>query len=330
MTETSKLNAVREDFYAELAKQNMAPLWSVLSTLVPAEPPQTLRGALWRYEDARDHLMRAGEIISAEEAERRVLILENPSVPGEARATQTLYAGLQLILPGEIAPCHRHTQSALRFVMEGEGAYTAVDGEKAFMSPFDLILTPAGAWHDHGNPSSSPTIWLDGLDIPMVSAFGVGFAEKLPDARAQHPETRQPGETIVRHGAALRLVEDRPPPRANPLFHYPYAMWRDALLHMAQRATPDPASGVTMEFVDPRTGGSVSPTMSASPREAATRASRAAPPPQAPARRCAPPRKPPAACRRPPPAPPPPPPPPSGGRAAPTPPPPARSGGRGS
>src|SRR6185312_1542374 len=100
---------------------------------------------------------------------RRVLILENPALAGKSAATHTLYAGLQLILPGEVAPAHRHSQSALRFVIEGEGAYTAVDGERTYMNPGDFIITPSWTWNDHGNDSDQQMVWLDGLDIPLVS-----------------------------------------------------------------------------------------------------------------------------------------------------------------
>ena len=96
--------------------------------------------------------MEAGKLITAKEAVRRVLILENPGMRGESCITQSLYAGLQLILPGEIAPSHRHSQSALRFIVEGAGAYTAVDGERTTMRPGDFIITPSWTWHDHGNP----------------------------------------------------------------------------------------------------------------------------------------------------------------------------------
>ena len=124
--------------------------------------------ALWKYRDVRPYLMESGELISAEEAERRVLVLENPGMRGASSITHSLYAGLQLILPGEIAPSHRHIQSALRFVIEGNGAYTAVDGERVTMHPGDFIITPSWTWHDHGNPGTEPVVWLDGLDVPMV------------------------------------------------------------------------------------------------------------------------------------------------------------------
>src|SRR6266853_466057 len=143
--------AERKSYYERIDRVSLAPLWEVL-----------------------------GELITAREAERRVLVLENPGLRGASSITRTLYAGLQLILPGEIAPSHRHSQSALRFVLEGRGAYTAVDGERTTMRPGDFILTPSWTFHDHGNPGGEPVVWLDGLDIPMVAFFDAGFAERYP------------------------------------------------------------------------------------------------------------------------------------------------------
>src|SRR5436305_4155249 len=121
--------------------------------------------------------MESGKLITAKEAIRRVLILENPGMRGESCITQSLYAGLQLILPGEIAPSHRHTQSALRFIVEGHGAYTAVDGERTTMHPGDFIITRSWTWHDHGHDAGGPVVWLDGLDIPLIRFLDAGFAE---------------------------------------------------------------------------------------------------------------------------------------------------------
>ena len=252
------------ELYEDMRPASLTPLWEVLSSLVTPEPASAVIGHRWRYAEARDYLMRAGDLISAAQAERRVLILENPGLPGASRITTSLYAGLQLILPGEVAPCHRHTQCALRFVLEGEGAYTAVDGEKAVMRPFDLVLTPGGQWHDHGNPTDSPMIWLDGLDIPTVSHFDASFSEKLGDD--QHPETMPPGDTSNRYGRNLRPLRgssaDRRPAH-QPLFHYPYSDWRPALDQMARNAEPDPHLGHALEFLNPADGGPVMATISA-------------------------------------------------------------------
>src|SRR5688572_13771716 len=145
-------SATRHAYYERIGAQNLAPLWEVLHALVPQEPTSPAQPALWRYAEVRERVLEAGRLITAAEAERRVLILENPGLRGQSCITPSLYAGLQLILPGEVAPAHRHTQSALRFIVEGAGAYTAVNGERTTMHQGDFIITPAWTWHDHGNP----------------------------------------------------------------------------------------------------------------------------------------------------------------------------------
>jgi gentisate 1,2-dioxygenase len=173
----------RADFYNRIGSRHMTPLWEVLGALVPPQPRSPAVANLWRYAELREQVMEAGQLITAEEAERRVLILENPSLRGQSCITQSLYAGLQLIMPGEVAPAHRHTQSALRLVLDGEGAYTAVDGERTTMRRGDFIITPAWTWHDHGNLGDQPVVWLDGLDIPIVRFLDAGFAERSEQAR---------------------------------------------------------------------------------------------------------------------------------------------------
>jgi len=145
--------------------------------VVALRPRTPAIAAAWSFDRIRPLLMEAGDLITAAEAERRVLILENTSLLGQSRIISTLYAGLQLILPGKVAPAHRHAQNALRFIMSGAGAFTALDGERAYMHQHDLILTPAWLWHDHGNETDQPMIWLDGLDIPLVQMLDASFAE---------------------------------------------------------------------------------------------------------------------------------------------------------
>jgi len=253
-----------QKLYKEMEPAHLTPLWEVLSHLVPSEPSSPAKVHRWPFDEVRAFLVRAGELISAAEAERRVLILENPGLKGLSGITPSLYAGVQMLLPGENAPCHRHTQCALRFVLEGTGAYTSVDGEKAVMQPFDLVLTPGGRWHDHGNDTSAPSIWLDGLDIPTVRHFDAGFAEKF--SQLQHPETAAPGDSRVRYGKNMRplrggAADQVSPPQ--PLFHYPYREWSSALREMARTAEIDPHLGHALEFINPADGGPVMPTISA-------------------------------------------------------------------
>lgn len=253
-----------EHLYAQMRPNHLYPLWEVLSALVTPEPASPIKAEKWAYTDIREFLMRAGDLISAKDAERRVLILENPGLPGSSGITTSLYAGLQLILPGEVAPCHRHSQCALRFVMEGDGAFTAIDGEKAIMRPFDLILTPNWQWHDHGNPTDKPMIWLDGLDIPTIRHFDASFSERLGEEA--HPETLPAGDTMKRYGRNLRplrgSLQDRRAVNI-PMFHYPHAEWGESLTALAASEDADPHLGYALEFINPATGGPVMPTISA-------------------------------------------------------------------
>jgi gentisate 1,2-dioxygenase len=247
--------------YERLARKNTAPLWEVLGEIVTPQPRAGCVAAMWKYDEVRELLMDAGALISAQEAERRVLVLENPALRGESQVTPTLYAGVQLVMPGETAPTHRHSASALRFVLEsGDGAYTAVDGERTTMHAGDFILTPSWTYHDHGNPGDAPAIWLDGLDIPLVNLFSASFAEHHPDET--QPVTRPEGDALTRYGHALMPI-DFTPGRRSPLLSYPYAPARDALDRLARNGPVHPAHGIKMQYVNPATGGYPMPTIAA-------------------------------------------------------------------
>jgi gentisate 1,2-dioxygenase len=188
-----------------------------------------------------------------------VLILENPGLRGQSCITPSLYAGLQLILPGEVAPAHRHTQSALRLVLDGEGAYTAVDGERTTMRRGDFIITPSWTWHDHGNLGEQPVVWLDGLDIPTVRFLDAGFAEKSGQ-QSQHP-LRPEGDALARYGTNMLPMDYAPQP-ADPtrVFVYPFGRTRASLQTLAQGA-PDAHHGFKLRYVNPATGASPMPTI---------------------------------------------------------------------
>jgi gentisate 1,2-dioxygenase len=255
------VRAERRDYYEQIDRYSMTPLWEVLGRLVPRAPAPVIEPVLWQYAEVRSHVMQAGSLISAEEAERRVLILENPGLRGNSSVTQSLYAGLQLIMPGEVAPAHRHTQSALRLVLDGEGAYTAVDGERTTMRRGDFIITPAWTWHDHGNLGQEPVVWLDGLDIPMARFFDTGFAE--PGEAHSQSVGRAEGDALARYGSNMVPVDFRQPANApTKVFVYPFAQTRAALKIVAQGEI-DPYHGHKQRFVNPATGASPMPTMGA-------------------------------------------------------------------
>jgi gentisate 1,2-dioxygenase len=238
------------DFSREISDLDMMPLWERPAGAM--SPGTGCVAHLWRYDELRPRLVKATELISKRDAERRVLVLENPALRGTTFALNTLYAGLQAILPGEIAPSHRHTPNALRFVIEGEGAYTSVGGERAFMHPGDFIVTPNWAWHDHGNVGDQMVVWLDGLDTPFGRFFGTMFREDYPEE--VHPVEREDGESLASFGANMLPVDYEAAPGESPILLYPYARTREALegLHRAGRF--DPAHGVKLRYVNPTNG----------------------------------------------------------------------------
>ena len=255
----------RQDLYRRMDRENLAPLWEVLHALVPPQPQSPCQPAYWNYRAIRPFIMESGQVISAKEAVRRVLVLENPGMRGQSCITRSLYCGLQLILPGEIAPSHRHSQSALRFIVEGSGAYTAVDGERTTMQQGDFIITPSWTWHDHGNPGSEPVVWMDGLDIPLVAMFDAQFAENYTEE--VQPVTALEGTSHARYGSNLAplgpLGPTAPFGKTSPIFSYPYARSREALATLARNGEPDACHGWKMQFINPQSGGPAMPTIGA-------------------------------------------------------------------
>jgi gentisate 1,2-dioxygenase len=227
-------------YSARVREHRLAPLWEFFKDWFRAEPAVAAVPYLWSYDALRPLLTEAADLISAADAERRVLVLENPGLTGQRLATDALYAGLQLIVPGEIAPSHRHTPAALRFIIEGHGAYTAVEGERAYMEPGDFIVTPSWTWHEHGNDGDGPTVWLDVLDVALMRFLGTGFTEHRDMRAADHERSSV----------------------ASPIFSYPYAQARQTLERLRDHSDWDPCHGLKMEYVDPETGGPAMPTLS--------------------------------------------------------------------
>lgn len=252
MSTVSVRDTAREAFYARISQQNLTPLWESLANLITPEPSSPCQPAAWRFSDIHAAMVEAGTLITAKEAERRVLVLENPGLRGQSKITTDLYAGVQMVLPGEVAPAHRHTQSALRFVLEGNGAHTSVNGERTIMHEGDFILTPPMAWHDHGNHSGEPIFWLDGLDIPLVQFLDTSFAEHLGED--EQPITRPDGDSNARYGANLLPVDYEPEGSSSPVFNYPYARTREALEQLRKADAWDPCHGIKMRYVNPITG----------------------------------------------------------------------------
>jgi len=255
------IEAMREAFYERISEYDMAPLWKVMKNVVTKEPVTQCIPALWRFADAKALVLESGPLITAEEAERRVLILENPAMRGQSKITNSLFAGIQMILPGEVAPAHQHVSSAIRFVLDSEGAYTAVEGEKSIMYPGDFVITSNWAPHDHGNDSKEPMMWLDVLDFPMVNFFETSFAQQF--AEKTQPTGRGDGDSLAFYGSGV--LPDSVPDRrgASPIINYTYKRTRPIIERMKKAGDIDKRHGARVRYVNPVTGGPVLPTMGA-------------------------------------------------------------------
>lgn len=240
------------DLDEELAKNHLSGFWN---TRVPLHSPEA--PYLWSWESLRDGLMKASETIGIEQAERRAIRLVNPHLPLKS-TSHTLQFTFSVVNPGEVARAHRHNMAAIRFVVQGHGAYTAVNGERFPMGEGDLILTPNWTWHDHHNESDHPIIWLDGLDGPLIQSLNVLFFEEYE--QNEQPITRQTGESFHRLGftRAPKRVENEK--RGVP-FRYPWSSTYKALEAMGD-ADRDPYDGFLLRYINPVTGGFTYPTMS--------------------------------------------------------------------
>ncbi len=259
MSTLGTLEELPTDYLDALTAMNVGPLWPSLRAFLPFGQPDRLTApTLWRYQDVRPHLLRAGELTPIEKAERRVLMLCNPGLGLEnAMATPTIYLGLQLILPGETAPNHRHTPSAIRLVVEGEGGYTTVEGEKLPMARGDLILTPAGLWHEHGHDGIGPVVWLDALDLPLVYRLEASYATEGPP---QNPGNRpDASQWRYRQSGLLPYGDLEQRRRDYPLLRFPWNEVRRALMDMA--AGRGPGDAVHLAYVNPQTGAECLPIL---------------------------------------------------------------------
>lgn len=252
MTQLGTLEELPLDYRNTLTAGNLVPLWPALRSFLPYNKPErSCKPVHWSYQAVRPLLMEAGDLTPIEKAERRVLILANPSLGLEtARATPTIYLGLQLIKPGETAPNHKHSPSAIRFVVEGDGGFTMVEGEKLPMEKGDLILTPPGLWHEHGHTGTGPVVWLDALDLPLVYSVEASYCiEGAPQAINNRPDSSQ---TFYRRAGLTPYAALPRPAAAYPLRRYPWREVREALLALAASAAADETPHLA--YINPQTG----------------------------------------------------------------------------
>ena len=251
MQELGRLEDLPQDYVQDLRELNLVPLWpSLRGVLPPKVPSRQTQPTCWAYKDIKPLLLKAGELTPIEKAERRVLVLANPGHGLEKmQASAAMYLGMQLLMPGEWAPSHRHTPNAVRMVVEGEGAWTTVDGEKCPMSRGDLILTPTGLWHEHGHDGTEPVIWLDVLDLPLVYYMEASYHI---NGERQTVVPGQGDQQYARGGVVPSHVFERSK-KAYPMLRY---AWTDAKAALESLAADHTAlEHVQVTYTNPETGG---------------------------------------------------------------------------
>ncbi|MCK9511244.1 MAG: cupin domain-containing protein [Pigmentiphaga sp.] len=245
-----RLEDLPQDYRDELTAQNLVPLWpSLRAVLPPNVPTRNTRPIHWSYSALRPLLMQAGELTPIEKAERRVLVLANPGHGLEnMKVSPAMYLGMQLLLPGEWAPAHRHTPNAVRMIVEGAGATTTVGGQKCPMERGDLILTPTGLWHEHEHDGDKPVVWLDVLDLPLVYYAEASYV--IEGERQTVSPMR--GDPVYARGGLLPTPMFERGSADYPVLRYPWAEARAALLALADHQ-PD-LDAVQVTYVNPETG----------------------------------------------------------------------------
>ena len=234
----------------DMAEKNLGGHWQLGFESYAPYPETTVQPCLWKWKDLYESLMRAGEVVSLEQAERRTVRLLNPALRDRQATTHTIHFSFQYVKTGEHARPHRHTAAAFRFILRGSGAYTTVNGQKCVMEEGDLILTPQLSWHDHTNDSGKPIIWLDGLDIPLVQSLHQLLFEPHPEYAQLITETSE--EVALAQPIGTSAAE---------FFHYKWSDTYRSLSALVEAANPDRFDGYFFEYRNPATGGSTMPTI---------------------------------------------------------------------
>ncbi|MGW5568522.1 cupin domain-containing protein [Streptomyces tendae] len=252
-----------DSLYKDLAAADLRPLWTITEQLLTPTPKPKAVPWLWSARTMKPLARRAIDLVPVERGgERRVLSLQNPGLGGRPYAVGTLWGALQCLGPREVAPAHRHTPGAVRFVLEGEGVWTTVNGDACDMRPGDLVLTPSMNWHDHTSSVDGEMFWFDGLDLPMIEALDGVFFEEYPGPGQAQPEPAEHNTSERAHAGATRYtpgsVRDHLSPRHSSLLNY---RWADTEKELDRLGAQSDEPMVEVEYVSPDTGASVLPTL---------------------------------------------------------------------
>jgi gentisate 1,2-dioxygenase len=247
MTSSNQATNLPPIYESALRELSVGAAWTQLRNLTPQGRPTRHAGAMcWHYQNVRPRLIEAGELVT----------------PARLATTPSIFLGLQLILPGEYAPAHRHTPAAARLVIEGAGASTSVNGDKLPMEQGDLLLTPPHHWHEHRHEGTEPMIWMDILDHPVGIPLETSYLVDGEDGVSEQSRRQNTAHSSEALYVAPGLVPFRSPgvsPQRYPMMRFPWSRTKEALVGISERSTQqDP---IHLMFVNPESGASLLETM---------------------------------------------------------------------
>lgn len=255
--------------YADFKANHLNPLWTQTGNLLPPHPRPRAVAHVWRWSELYPLARQSGDLVPVGRGgERRAIGLANPGLGGEAYVSPTLWCAIQYLGPRETAPEHRHSQNAFRFVVEGEGVWTVVNGDPVRMSRGDFLLTPGWCFHGHHNDRDAPMAWIDGLDIPFSYTNDVGFFEFGSDRVTDYATPNFSRSERLWCHPGLRPLSGLQNTVASPIGAYRWDYTDRALAE--QLLLEDEGQPATVEqghaavrYVNPTTGGDVMPTIRA-------------------------------------------------------------------
>jgi gentisate 1,2-dioxygenase len=249
-----------EKLYSEMEQCHVKPLWLAERSVNPAQPQPKTVPWLWKWSQLSNFVRRSCELVTlARGGDRRAMGLANPGLGGAPYATNTLWAAVQCLNGREVAPAHRHTAQAIRFMISGEGAYTTVQGDKIYLQRGDFAINPPWHWHDHGSEGDDPAVWMDALDVPLNNYLDAPFFEHA--AKDVQQVTAVIDESVLKYGIGqLRPAWEPPAARYSPLSVYKWQVTERALNNLAKVAA-SPFDDVAVEYTNPHTGRPVMDTM---------------------------------------------------------------------
>jgi gentisate 1,2-dioxygenase len=255
--------------YRDFDAHHLIPLWTQIGDLMPMHPKPEAVAHVWKWSTLYPLAQRAGDLVPVGRGgERRAIALANPGLPGSAYATPTLWAAIQYLGPKETAPEHRHSQNAFRFVLEGEGVWTVVDGDPVRMSRGDFLLTPGWRFHGHHNETDQPMAWLDGLDIPFSCYTDVGFFEFGADRVTDYATPNYSRSERLWCHPGLRPLSGLQNTVSSPIGAYRWehtdaALTEQLLLEDEGQPATVEQGHAAVRYINPTTGGDVMPTIRA-------------------------------------------------------------------